>query len=69
MENWTDANTGELVHTNTMDQDNRSWGISNINWSMIYLALRTATNSTIQVIYGMKQFIGIHVQNIGYITS
>ena len=45
---WTDANTGELVHTNTMwiktiDANGR---ISNINWSMIYLALRTATNST-----------------------
>jgi soluble calcium-activated nucleotidase 1 len=45
---WTNEKTGKVIHQNTLwvKTINANGKISNINWSMIYLALRTATNST-----------------------
>ena len=45
---WTDERTGKVLHENTMwvKTIDANGKISNINWEMIYRALRTAANST-----------------------
>ena len=45
---WTDEKTGKVLHENTMwvKTIDANGKISNINWEMIYRALRTAANST-----------------------